>query len=189
MHYGKPKSIEDQYYNDPWLSKDGKYGLKRVSRDEVVKLYKKAEENDGNYTFGKGNSLYACDIGVGNCTDYHSYFLSLTRTLNIPSRFHMGFLVPQNGADAIEGYHCWADYFVQNKGWYPVDISEADKNPEKSNYFFGNLDPNRIEFVIGRDIILDNFDNGLINLFIYPILEIDDKISNKYRKMFTYKNL
>ena len=29
----------------------------------------------GNYTFGNGNSIYACDIGVGNCTDYHSYFI------------------------------------------------------------------------------------------------------------------
>ena len=38
MHYGKPKSVDNQYYKDPWLNADGKYGLKEVSRDEVVNL-------------------------------------------------------------------------------------------------------------------------------------------------------
>ena len=43
MHYGKPKSVDNQYYKDPWLNADGKYGLKEVSRDEVVNLYQKAK--------------------------------------------------------------------------------------------------------------------------------------------------
>ena len=29
MHYGKPKSQDNQYYNDPWLSSNGKYGIKK----------------------------------------------------------------------------------------------------------------------------------------------------------------
>ena len=61
-----------------------------------------------------GNSVYACDIGVGNCTDYHSYFMSLSRTLNIPSRFHMGFNVPNKKEGKIGGYHCWSDYYVEH---------------------------------------------------------------------------
>ena len=81
MHYGKPESKDNQYYKEPWLSSKDRYGLKKVSRDKVVELYKKAKATDGSYTFGNGNSLYACDIGVGNCTDYHSYFISLSRTI------------------------------------------------------------------------------------------------------------
>ena len=72
MHYGKPKSVDDIYYRSPWLNSDSIYGQKGVTRDDVVKLYQKSKSEGDNYTFGNGNSVYACDIGVGNCTDYHS---------------------------------------------------------------------------------------------------------------------
>jgi len=189
MHYGKPTDFDNKYYIDPWLTADGKYGAKEVSRDKVVKLYKDAKLNDGSYTFGNGNSIYACDIGVGNCTDYHSYFMSLTRTLDVPSRFHMGFSIPEGESGKVGGYHCWADYYIENEGWYPVDISEADKNKDLKDYFFGTINKNRFEMMVGRDFKLENYDNGLVNLFIYPILEINDKVSKKYTKSFKFKNL
>ena len=138
MHYGKPKSSNDVYYKEPWLNSSEKYGSKKVSRDDVVDLYKKAKETNGTYTFGNGNSLYACDIGVGNCTDYHSYFISLSRTMNIPARFHMGFSIPDHQEGSIKGYHCWADYYTEEGRWTPVDISEADKDSNKVRKFEGN---------------------------------------------------
>ena len=189
MHYGKPKSIGDKYYNDPWLSEDESYGMKLVSRDKVVELYQISKKNNNNYTFGNGNSIYACDIGVGNCTDYHSYFMSLGRTLDIPVRFHMGFPIPLDSEGIINGYHCWADYFIQGKGWSPVDISEADKNPSLKDYFFGTIDNNRVDMMVGRDFVLEGYDNGDLNLFIYPILEVDNKVSLDFTKKFSYKNL
>ena len=189
MHYGKPKEVGDTYYNDPWLSAEGQYGDKEVSRDQVVNLYKKAKSQKGNYTFGNGNSMYACDIGVGNCTDYHSYFLSLSRTLEIPTRFHMGFTIPQGEQGKISGYHCWADYYEEGKGWTPVDISEADKAPEKKNYFFGTATENRVEMMVGRDFDLKGYDQGKVNLFIYPLLEIENIESKSFTKSFNYKNL
>ena len=189
MHYGKPISPEDKYYQEPWLTENGEYGLKSVSRDHVVKLYKKAIEVNGNYTFGNGNSIYACDIGVGNCTDYHSYFMSLGRTMDIPIRFHMGFSIPEKEEGVVGGYHCWADYYVDNEGWYPVDISEADKKPNKSDYFFGTICNNRVEMIIGRDILLEGYEPIIANLFIYPLLEIDDKSSRAFKKQFLYKRL
>ena len=181
MHYGKPKSIDSEYYNDPWLSDEGEYGMKGVSRDSVVYLYEQAKIEEGTYTFGNGNSLYACDIGVGNCTDYHSYFISLCRTLEIPARFHMGFSIPKEEGN-IGGYHCWADYYVKGEGWYPVDISEADKDPSKKNYFFGTLTNNRVEFTTGRDIELVHR-NQPENFFIYPIVE-----GTEWNKKFYYSN-
>ena len=51
--FSKPKSIYDQYYNDPWLYEGEKYGMKEVSRDEVVQLYQKAIETNSKYTFLK----------------------------------------------------------------------------------------------------------------------------------------
>ena len=189
MHYGKPKSIDSEYYNDPWLSDEGEYGMKGVSRDSVVYLYEQAKIEEGTYTFGNGNSLYACDIGVGNCTDYHSYFMSLGRTMDIPVRFHMGFPIPNEAEGKVGGYHCWADYFVDGEGWYPVDISEADKDNTKKEYFFGTVCKNRVEMMVGRDFKLEEYDQGLVNLFIYPLMEVDDKKSDGFSKHFSYKNL
>ena len=189
MHYGKPKSVNNKYYQEPWLSPNKKYGMKEVQREDIVTLYKKAKKNNGNYTFGNGNSIYACDIGVGNCTDYHSYFMSLNRTMEIPTRFHMGFSIPYEESGNVGGYHCWADYYIKGEGWYPVDISEADKAPDKKDYFFGTVCQNRLEMTVGRDFILKGYEDKVANLFIYPIMEIDDKLSDKLNKNFSYKNL
>ena len=70
--------------------------------------------------------------------------------MNTPARFHMGFSIPENEVGIIGGYHCWADYYVEGEGWYPVDISEADKNPERINYFFGTLSNNRVDLMISQ---------------------------------------
>ena len=189
MHYGNPESKDNPYYKEPWLRAEDRYGLKKVSRDKVVELYKEAIDTDGVYTFGNGNSLYACDIGVGNCTDYHSYFMSLSRTMNVPARFHMGFSIPDKQEGKVSGYHCWADYYVDGHGWYPVDISEADKDSERIDYFFGNVCNNRVEMMVGRDFILEGYEKNMTNLFIYPILEIGDKESSRFTKSFSYKKL
>ncbi len=189
MHYGKPKTTDDLYYKAPWMNSDSLYGRKNVNRDHVVNLYQVAKTQNGNYTFGNGNSLYACDIGVGNCTDYHSYFMSIGRTLEIPVRFHMGFPIPDGVQGKIGGYHCWADFFVDGEGWYPVDISEADKNPSKSDYFFGNLDQNRVEFITGRDFELEHYSDNPVNIFIYPLLEIGDEKSNAFYKEFSFRDI
>ena len=132
----------------------------------------------------RGNAVYACDIGVGNCTDYHSYFMSLSRSMDVPARFHMGFNVPKSGSEGkVGGYHCWADYYVDGEGWYPVDISEADKDPEKAEYYFGTLNKDRVEFTTGRDLELKNY-NKHVNFFIYPLAE-----GTTITKAFSFKNI
>ena len=115
--------------------------------------------------------------------------MSLTRTLNVPSRFHMGFPIPSEDEGKVKGYHCWADYYVDGEGWYPVDISEADKDPSKIEYFFGTVDESRVEMMVGRDFSLEGFEDKVVNLFIYPLLEVDDKKSLKFSKSFKYKNI
>ena len=197
MHYGKPtddKNSGNYKYvhggvnpktGKEWLPNNITYGLKNKTKDELVESQKKDEQ----YAYGNGNSLYACDIGVGNCTDYHSYFISVSRTMNIPARFHMGFPIPNGDEGTVGGYHCWADYYVDNEGWYPVDISEADKDPSRIDYFFGTVCKNRVDMIIGRDFNLKGYEQNPINLFIYPLLEIDDEKSNSFKKKFKYKNL
>jgi len=184
MYYGKPKSqkLSDHYYASlPTSIKKG------ISKDSVVSLYLNTTKIACEFTFGNGNSNYACDISVGNCTDFHSYFMSLARSMKVPARFHIGFSIPEGQEGKIGGYHCWADYHQKNK-WHPVDISEADKAPEKADFYFGNLDANRVELTQGRDLILEGYTKGPVNFFVYPIVEIDGQ-AGTYTKEFSFKEI
>lgn len=127
--------------------------------------------------YGTGDSNWACDSKFGNCTDFHSLFISFARTEGLPARFEMGFPIPpERGEGKVAGYHCWAEFFVDNVGWVPVDISEADKNPEMKEYYFGNLTADRVGFSMGRDIDLVPKQEGpALNYFVYPYVEVDGK--------------
>jgi transglutaminase-like putative cysteine protease len=125
--------------------------------------------------WGHGDVLYACDAKKGNCTDFHSLFIAMARSQGIPARFEIGFPLPPDKHSAeIAGYHCWSDFYIDGKGWIPVDISEAWKHPEKRDYFFGSHDVNRVQFSMGRDLRLNPAQDGkLLNYFVYPYVEVD----------------
>jgi transglutaminase-like putative cysteine protease len=127
--------------------------------------------------WGHGDTLWACDSKRGNCTDFHSLFISMTRSQGIPARFEIGFPLPSDKPSSeIPGYHCWAEFFDAQKGWIPVDISEAWKHPEKKDYFFGAHDTNRVQFSVGRDLKLSPPQHGeSLNYFIYPYVEVGGK--------------
>jgi len=127
--------------------------------------------------WGRGDVLYACDAKKGNCTDFHSLFIAMARSQGIPARFEIGFPLPTDKLSGqIAGYHCWADFYIEGKGWIPVDISEAWKHPEKRDYFFGRLDANRMQFSVGRDLELNPPQTGKpLNYFVYPYVEVDGK--------------
>jgi len=125
--------------------------------------------------WGHGDVLYACDAKKGNCTDFHSLFIAMARSQGIPARFEIGFPLPPDKHSAeIAGYHCWSDFWIDGKGWIPVDISEAWKHQEKHDYFFGSHDVNRIQFSMGRDLRLNPPQEGNpLNYFVYPYVEVD----------------
>jgi transglutaminase-like putative cysteine protease len=125
--------------------------------------------------WGRGDVLYACDAKKGNCTDFHSLFIAMARSQDIPARFEIGFPLPPDKHSAeIAGYHCWSDFYIEGKGWIPVDISEAWKHQEKRDYFFGSHDVNRVQFSMGRDLRLSPAQDGKpLNYFVYPYVEVD----------------
>ena len=138
--------------------------------------------------WGRGDSLWVCDARHGNCTDFHSLFISMARAEGIPARFEIGFPVPNGSEGTIPGYHCWAEFFLKGVGWVPVDISEAWKDPKKHDYFFGTLDANRVQFTVGRDLTLEpKQDGGPLNYFIYPYVEVDGKPFEGIEKKFSYR--
>src|ERR1700693_2849289 len=127
--------------------------------------------------WGHGDTLWACDSKHGNCTDFHSVFISMARAEKIPARFQIGFPLPADKHSAeIPGYHCWAEFYLDSTGWVPVDISEAWKHQEKHDYFFGAHDVNRVQFTQGRDLKLAPAQEGPpLNYFVYPYVEICGK--------------
>lgn len=125
--------------------------------------------------YGTGDAVYACDALTGNCTEFHSLFISLARSAGIPSRFAVGASIPSDRDDGgIDGYHCWAEFYAEGK-WWPVDISEANKYSALATYYFGRHPANRIEFTRGRDLILEPGPvTGPINFLAYPVMEIGE---------------
>ena len=126
--------------------------------------------------WGRGDAIYACDAKTGNCSDFHAYFIALSRSVGIPARFAIGATIPaEKNEGPIEGYHCWAEFFADGR-WVPVDISEAWKNPQLADYYFGHHPANRFELTKGRDLIVDPAPaTGPINFLAYPLLEMDGK--------------
>ncbi len=126
--------------------------------------------------YGQGDALYACDARTGNCTDFHSYFIALSRAAGIPARFAIGAAIPSERNDGgIDGYHCWAEFYAEGM-WWPVDISEGDKYTSLATYYFGHHPANRVEFSRGRDLVVAPGPmSGPINYLAYPVLEVDGK--------------
>lgn len=127
--------------------------------------------------WGRGDIYYACDARRGNCTDFHAIFIGYARAMGIPARFAIGFPLPfDRGEGQIAGYHCWAEFYAKGIGWVPVDASEAAKNPDKREYFFGAHDENRVELSKGRDVVLSPKQQAdPLNYFVYPYAEADGR--------------
>ncbi len=140
--------------------------------------------------WGRGDFYYASEVCKGNCTDFHTYFITLMRNIGIPAIFEIGFPISKEKQKGkIEGYHCWASFWNGTE-WIPVDISEADKKPHLRDYFFGNLDPYRISFTIGRDLTLEPEQSGKpLNYFIYPYAELNGKKYSGVIWQLTYEIL
>jgi transglutaminase-like putative cysteine protease len=154
----------------------------------VVRTMKYDKTGSG---WGHGDTLWACDSKHGNCTDFHSVFISMARAQGIPARFQIGFPLPPDKHEAeIPGYHCWADFYLDTAGWVPVDISEAWKHPDKHDYFFGAHDVNRVQFTQGRDLKLSPPQAGPpLNYFVYPYVEMDGKEYANVSIAFSFKDV
>jgi transglutaminase-like putative cysteine protease len=101
----------------------------------------------------------------------------------------MGFPLPDaRGEGAVAGYHCWAEFWIDGQGWTPLDASEAFKHPEKKEALFAGLDENRIEFTLGRDIVIPGSATNPQNFVIYPVVEVDGKKFEQVATKFSFKD-
>ena len=113
------------------------------------------------------------------------------RAQGIPAKFANGFQIPEErGRGKVSGYHCWAEFFLEGRGWIPVDIWEGWKHPERKSYYFGAHDENRVLFTTGRDLRLSPAQTGgELNYFIYPYVEVDGVEFTQVTGEFSYRDL
>jgi transglutaminase-like putative cysteine protease len=152
-----------------------------------------------------GSTEYCLRTRTGNCTDFHSLWMSLARAAGIPTRLIYGsfFKLELDGQDADQSYHCWPEFFVPNVGWVPHDVAVADiyadtyevnkdnevlvrrttadgyKGPDASkvDYYFGNIEERRVVWSVGRDLTLSpKQDGGPVNALAKAYVEVDGKI-------------
>jgi transglutaminase-like putative cysteine protease len=140
--------------------------------------------------YGRGDAVRACDVRKGNCTDFHSLFIGMARSQGIPARFHIGFpLPPDEESGQVAGYHCWAEFHLDEVGWVPVDISEAARDPSRHEELYGGLDENRVRFTCGRDIPIPGSGLGPQNYIIYPIGVVDGQVQDDVAWEFRFEDI
>ncbi len=99
---------------------------------------------------GQAESAYVQKNRRGDCGAQSIYFSALCRSLGIPARATGGFQLFTGDF----GTHFWAEFYLPNYGWIPVDTSAAqlalypvDLTQEQRqsfiDFFFGNLDSMR----------------------------------------------
>jgi transglutaminase-like putative cysteine protease len=157
--------------------KAGDLARARAIFDHTIETFKYQRYGSG---WGQGDALRACDARSGNCSDFHAYFIAVTRAAGIPARFAIGTAIPSERDDGgIDGYHCWAEFFAEGQ-WWPVDLSEADKYSPLSTYYFGHQPANRLELSRGRDLVFEGHADvrpvsGPVNFLAYPLLEVEGR--------------
>ena len=124
---------------------------------------------------GTGNAVWACDSKTGDCTDYHSVFIGVCRWRGIPADHVFGLTMPPEKSEGdTRNCHCWAQFWVADVGWIPIDASRADKFPEDRDFYFGTLGSTWLTIAHGRDVILEPPQQGEpINMFEAPVAEVD----------------
>ena len=82
-----------------------------------VRRHVRYEEQDEE----KG-ALWALENGVGDCSEYSYLFVALCRAAGIPAKIQAGFAFHHLSED-LENGHMWAEYYLENCGWMPVDVT------------------------------------------------------------------
>ncbi|UCG94552.1 MAG: transglutaminase domain-containing protein [Candidatus Aerophobus sp.] len=106
---------------------------------------------------GQPESIYVHENLHGDCAAQGIYFSTLCRSLGIPARTTGGMQL----CPGKESMHFWAEFYLPNYGWIPVDTSiaqsanippELTDNQRKAfkEFFFGSQDPYR--YAIQKDV-------------------------------------
>lgn len=147
---------------------------------------------------GKGSATYCMDSKTGNCTDYHALFQAMARVVDLPTQFVMGTALKKelDGVESFDdpkkepSYHCWIRTYFPGRGWVYSDISYADVDMSKKDYYFDHIDVSRVAFSHGRNIDLAPKQDGpKLNWFIKCHVELDGKEHTGWTRQLTWRSV
>ncbi len=126
------------------------YATARALYDYLLEKMEVAESSPAQ------TATEAIGLGRGDSYDYALSYVTLCRAAGIPARPVAGFIVYGNKNSRR---HYWAEFYLENFGWVPVDPALGDGLPmgdligvdNPQQYYFGNLDNQHI--VMSRGII------------------------------------
>ncbi len=126
----------------------------RLCYEHVGTNYSYQNPNTGIHTIEE-----IMNAGGGDCGNLASIFVNLLRAKKIPAR-HIVTVRPDGS------FHVWADFYLQNYGWIPVDVNMKLDDPN-GNYF-GYC---RGDGIIMSDDICHNLDLGEKKPFYVVLLQ------------------
>lgn len=88
-----------------------------------------AQEINGGLSYGRSASE-TVRTGLGTCSEYTNVFIALMRLNAIPCKFIAGFL--ENGGQFM--LHSWAEFYLPESGWIPVDPQIGGRLGVTSHY-------------------------------------------------------
>lgn len=128
------------------------YKKAKLIYDYLCDNFRLAEKNRKN----DANPLDLLRSGRGDPYDFAVVYTALLRASGIPALTDSGVLVTQ---DLKTQSHWWCEFYINNFGWVPVDVSLAlgleykkwtdGPDMDDRDYYFGNLDSHHIVFSRG----------------------------------------
>lgn len=78
--------------------------------------------------------------GNGSCSEYTFVFIALCRAAGLPARYAGSIAIRGDDASLDDVFHRWAEVYLPNYGWIPVDPSRGDsESPEEQAASIGNV--------------------------------------------------
>ncbi len=64
--------------------------------------------------------------GTGSCSEYAFLYIALCRAAGLPARYEAGIAVRGDDVSVDDVHHRWAEVYLPNYGWVPIDPSGGD---------------------------------------------------------------
>lgn len=118
--------IEEEGFDlsDPWLVERVALYIQKAARYNLK--YDSALDQEQNTVVA-----FLRDYKEGICQHYAAAATMLYRTLGIPARFTVGFVVTaQAGVETpiVTPGHAWVEVYIEGAGWIPVEVTGSDNS-------------------------------------------------------------
>ncbi len=139
---------------------------------------------------GKGDVCKLLKKPGGKCADISSVYIALARAAGVPAREILGIRMGKKEVQDVTSWqHCWAEFYLPGHGWVAVDPADVRKKMLREkleltssetekyrDYFWGGLDPFRVQLGEGRDLVLNPPQHGEpVNYLMYPFAQVGEE--------------